>query len=99
MVVCTFPMEPSSGDAVIEQEERRAATVERRLMRVGGEVGRDCYTRRLCLRLSERAPFIPTLPSELSHAKAPLTPDSDPFRLRGAYSPHMFVSVRLFCFD
>lgn len=41
MVVCTFPLEPSSGDALIEQEERRAATVERRLMRVGGEEGRE----------------------------------------------------------
>lgn len=43
--------------------------------------------------------FVPTPPPpEPSHAKAPLTPASDPFRLRGAYSPHMFVSVRLFCF-
>lgn len=58
------------------------------------------FTRRLCASVScLSGGFIhPDVPLRAESCKAPLTPDSDPFRLQGAYSPHMFLSVRFFCF-
>lgn len=89
-----------SCDTVIEQETEWGVTVEKRCTMYHRNFFGGYFTRRLCASVScLSGGFIhPDVPLRAESCKAPLTPDSDPFRLQGAYSPHMFLSVRFFCF-